>query len=127
MNKHIKSYLSFMFSGFSLEIWITEGDCPDFEINNFVHYFIMGNKKILKIKRFNDKEWETIVSPDLILNPIDISKEEEFLISILPGVTDFDLSLLRISEKINQMWTNGESETSAKEFLLNNLLNNTWG
>ncbi|AFC21213.1 hypothetical protein I4U30_22995 [Enterobacter asburiae] len=103
--------VDFMYSGSMVRIGFHEG-------REYIEYLISSNRRALSIKRFKNARWGTIIEPDFTVNPLDISEEEDFMVSILPGMNHFERSLYKMAGIVAKMWHNDADENYARNYVI---------
>lgn len=113
--------LDLMYSGCSLKIWYTDPLAG----GTWVEYRVTGNRRAMRVVRFSNSKWETIIPEDMTMNPLSITEEEKFMISILPGLSHFEKELYEVGGNVIRMWHNdadhGYVKSYVKEFLSENM------
>lgn len=109
--------LDLMYSGCSLSIWYTDPHTAGAYPQGLVEYRITGNRKAMRISRLMDKQWETIIPEDLTMNPLDITEEEKFMVSMLPGLNSFERELYAVAGNVIRMWHNDASDNYVKAYI----------
>lgn len=103
--------IDFMYSGSMVRLGFHEG-------KEYLEYMISSNRRALSIKRFKNARWETIIEPDFTVNPFDIREEEDFMVSILPGMNHFERSLYKMAGVVTKMWHNDADENYARSYVI---------
>lgn len=109
--------LDLMYSGCSLRIWYTDPRTAGVFPQGLVEYRITGNRKAMRISRLMDKRWETIIPEDLTMNPLDITEEEKFMVSFLPGLDSFERELYAVAGNVIRMWHNDADDDYVKAYI----------
>lgn len=104
--------VDFMYTGAIVRIIFKKDGCEHCE------YLTTSNRRTLSLKKFKGGEWETIIPPDYTVNPLEITTEEEFMVSILPGLSPFERSLYTMAGVVTRMWHNDADEEYAKKYVL---------
>lgn len=103
--------VDFMYSGAMVRISFHQGE-------DYSEYLTSSNRRALTLKRFKNGAWETLVQPDFTVNPLEISEEEDFMVSILPGMNHFERSLYKLAGVVTKMWHNDADENYARSYVI---------
>lgn len=103
--------VTFMYTGALIEIYFTKNE-------EQYSYKIQSNRNCIVMSRFANNTHDVLVPPDLILNPLEISDEELNLISILPGLDNFEMEIFKMSYMITRMWHNDAHEQYALDYAI---------
>ena len=117
--------LDLMYSGCSLRVWYTDPEKAGLFPQGLVEYRITGNRRAMRVVKLSNNKWETIIPEDMTMNPLSITEEEKFMISILPGLNHFEKELYEVGGNVIRMWHNdadhGYVKSYVKEFLSENM------
>lgn len=109
--------LDLMYSGCSLRLWYTDPATAGLFPKGLVEYRILGNRKSLKISRLMNDTWSSLIPEDLTMNPLAMTEEEVFMVSILPNLNSFERELYSFSGNVVRMWHNNADDDYVKSYV----------
>lgn len=103
--------VTFMYTGALIEISFTKDEKQ-------YTYKIQSNRKCIVMSRFANNKHDVLVSPDLVLNPLEITEDEFNVIAILPGLNGFEINIFKMGYMVTRMWHNDAHEDYALDYAI---------